>query len=400
MGNTSTAKENQRKRIGLLIGILLIASNLRVPLTAVGPLLPSIRDDLAISSTSGGSLTTLPLLAFAILSPFVPAIARRFGTEQTIFYAFIVLTIGLIVRSLDGVTSVFAGTIILGLAITFGNVLLPSLVKMKFPLKIGLLTGLYAVFMNIFGALASGMSLPLSRISGWGWRGSLAFWSFLSIVAIICWIPQLKKNAHSSRRTTATQNSQQNIWRSPLAWNITVYMGTQSLVFYTFITWLPDILSSYGYSSDTAGWLLSLMQFAFIPFTFIVPIIAEKMTDQKLLSALTGILVILATGGLVSGHSVLITIAVICIGAACGSAFSLSMMFFSLRANDAHEASRVSGMAQSVGYLIAAAGPVLLGALYDSTADWILPLFTISIIGVILTVTGFVSGKDQKISVF
>src|SRR5699024_12349804 len=116
--------------------------------------------------------------------------------------------------------------------------------------------------------------------------------------------------------------------------------------------------------------------------------------------AITGVLVILANEGLISGHSVLITIAVICIDAACGSAFSLSMMFFSLRANDAHEASRVSGMALSVGYLIAAAGPVLLGALYDSTADWILPLFTISIIGVILTVTGFVSGKDQKISVF
>src|SRR5699024_12302817 len=125
--------------------------------------------------------------------------------DEQMSYAFFVLSIGLMGRSLDGLTSVFAGTIILGLAIAFRYVLLPSLVKMIFLLKIGLLTGLYAVFMNIFGALASGMSLPLSRISGWGWKGSLAFWSFLSIVAIICWIPQLKKNAHSSRRTTATQ---------------------------------------------------------------------------------------------------------------------------------------------------------------------------------------------------
>src|SRR5699024_5171326 len=150
------------------------------------------RDDLAISSTSGGSLTTLLLLAFAILSPFVPAIARRFGTEQTIFYAFIVLTIGLIVRSLDGVSSVFAETIILGCAITFVHVLLHNIVQKKFLLYLGLLTVLYYVFMKIFGAFASGMSLPLSRISGWGSRGSLALCLFLTIVAIICWIPQLK----------------------------------------------------------------------------------------------------------------------------------------------------------------------------------------------------------------
>jgi CP family cyanate transporter-like MFS transporter len=144
--------------------------------------------------------------------------------------------------------------------------------------------------------------------------------------------------------------------------------------------------------------MLSLMQLAFIPFTFITPVIAEKTADQRLLTAITGILVMIGAGGLLTGNAILITIAVICIGGACGAAFSLSMMFFSLRSNDGQEAAKVSGMAQSVGYLIAAAGPVLLGFMHDITADWILPITIVGMIGIILIVTGMKSGADRKIA--
>ncbi|MFD1360094.1 CynX/NimT family MFS transporter [Lentibacillus salinarum] len=390
-------KHNNITRWGLLIGILLIAANLRAPLTSVGSVLPYIRDDLGISNTVAGSLTTLPLLAFAVVSPFASVVANRVSMERTIFYSFIILTIGLVVRTLFGTTLLLAGTVVVGVAIAFGNVLLPALIKMKFPLKIGLLTGLYAVFMNIFGALASGLSLPLSRISGWGWEGALASWAVLSIVALVVWVPQLKKNADPLKRAESKQTAKNNIWKSPLAWNITVYMGTQSMVFFTMISWLPDILKNSGYTSDAAGWMLSLMQLAFIPFTFVTPVIAEKMADQKWLTAITGILVIVGAGGLLTGNAIMITIAVICIGGACGAAFSLSMMFFSLRSNDGQEASKVSGMAQSFGYLIAAVGPILLGFIHDVTANWILPMTIVGMIGVILIVTGMKSGEDRKI---
>jgi len=394
----ATEKQNKIAGWGLLIGVLLIASNLRAPLTSVGALLPYIRDDLDISNTVAGSLTTLPLLAFAVLSPFASSVANRIGMERTIFYSFILLTIGLIVRTLFGITLLLAGTIVVGLAIAFGNVLLPALIKMKFPLKIGLLTGLYAVFMNIFGALASGVSLPLSRISRWGWQGSLTSWAILTIVALVVWMPQLKKQAESPISDDGTGTAKNNIWKSPLAWHITVYMGTQSMVFFTMVSWLPDILNDNGYTSGAAGWILSLMQLAFIPFTFITPVIAEKTADQRLLTAITGILVMIGAGGLLTGNAILITIAVICIGGACGAAFSLSMMFFSLRSNDGQEAAKVSGMAQSVGYLIAAAGPVLLGFMHDITADWILPITIVGMIGIILIVTGMKSGADRKIA--
>ncbi len=391
-------KQNKLASWALLIGIILIGSNLRAPLTSVGSLLSFIREDLGISNTVAGTITTLPLLAFALLSPFAPKIANRIGMEWTIFFSLIVLSAGLIARSFFGVSLFFVGTVFIGLAIAIGNVLLPGFIKMNFPLKIGLMTGIYAVFMNLFGALASGLSVPISSISGIGWKGSLAFWSILSVVALLVWIPQLRKKADSPKAVETKVQEKHNIWKSPLAWYITIFMGMQSLVFYTLITWLPEILQTHGYSSSAAGWMLSLMQFSLIPITFIVPIIAERMSNQKLLSGITGGLFLFGVLGLISGNGVVIPVAVIALGIGAGSAFSLSMMYFSLRTTSGQQASEMSGMAQSFGYLMAAAGPVLFGALHDLNNSWYLPLVVLGIIAVIILVCGIQAGKNRTIS--
>src|SRR5699024_8551429 len=172
----------------------------------------------------------LPLLAFALLSPFAPKIANRIGMERTIFISLILLTCGMIIRSLFGPASLFAGTLIIGIAIAFGNVLLPGLIKMKFPLKVGLMTGIYAVSMTLIGALASGLSVPFLSIGNIGWEGSLAFWGIISLIALLVWIPQLlKQKEHTSVKATTKGSPQKkaSIWKSPLAWSITVFMGLQ-----------------------------------------------------------------------------------------------------------------------------------------------------------------------------
>src|SRR5699024_10682628 len=208
---------------------------------------------------------TLPLLAFAFLSPFVPKISDRLGMEWTIFIALCFLTIGIIIRSLFGVGSLFTGTVLIGLAIAIGNVLLPAFIKMNFPLKMGIMTGIYVVSMNIFGALGSGLSVPFASFQGMGWQGSLGIWAILSFLAFLIWIPQLKtsweKQEQTARASADDAPSGANVWRSPLAWFITMFMGLQSLIFYTLITWIPDLLQSYGYTSNAAGWLLFLLQF-------------------------------------------------------------------------------------------------------------------------------------------
>lgn len=385
----------------LLIGVILVGSNLRVPITSVGALITFIREDLGISNATAGMITTLPLIAFAILSPFAPKISKRIGMERTIALSLVVLLIGIILRSITGISLLFIGTALIGLAIAIGNVLIPGIIKMNFPLKIGLMTGIYAVFMNIFGALGSGLSVPISSIGNLGWRGALAIWGVLTVIALLIWLPQLRKSHKVTSEATEVETKEKNnLLRSPLAWGVTLFMGGQSLGFYTLIAWLPDILNSSGYNANTAGWMVFLMQAALIPTTFVMPVIAEKVQNQVGLAIGTASLFIIGFGGLLIGSGVLVPLWAILLGIAGGSGFSLSMMFFTIRTDSGEEAAELSGMAQSFGYLLAAVGPVLVGVLHDISDGWTLPLLFLIGIAIVILIAGIISGQKTTISEF
>lgn len=176
----------------LVLGIIFVAAALRAPFTSVGPLLGLIRDDLGLSNTLAGFITTLPLLAFALLSPFAPQLARRFGLGNVLLLAMLTLAGGILLRSASGAVTFFTGTALIGLAIAVCNVLLPGLIKGSFPLRIGLMTGMYTVSMNLCAAAASGFSVPLAGQAGLGWRGTLSLWFIIALLAVAFWIPQLK----------------------------------------------------------------------------------------------------------------------------------------------------------------------------------------------------------------
>lgn len=380
----------------VVLGIMLIATTLRVPLTSVGPLIPFIREDLLISNTIAGFITTLPLLAFALFSPFTPKIAGRIGMEVTIGLSLIILIIGMSLRSIAGIEFLFMGTLLIGLAIAVGNVLIPAFIKINFPLKVGLMTGLYAVFMNVFGALGSGLSVPLSSFEALGWQGSLFIWVILVIIALIIWIPQLRKR-HVKEGASDTAQDRTALWHSPVAWAVTIFMGGQSLAFYTAITWLPELLSSLGYGLSASGWLVFLMQFSLIPTTFIIPMFAERMSSQVPIAVGTAIVFIISFGMLFFPIKALAPFTVLLLGVASGSGFSLSMMFFSLRTTTGLEAAKLSGMAQSLGYLLAAFGPVFVGLLYDFGNGWTLPLLFLIFISVLILLAGLIAGQDRTI---
>lgn len=374
----------------LIIGILLIGANLRVPLTSVGALIPFIREDLAISNTLAGAITTLPLLAFALLSPFAPRIARRFGIERTLGLALALLFLGIALRSSAGVSLLFAGTLFIGLAIAVGNVLIPAVVKLRFPLKVGLITGVYAVAMNVFGALGSGISVPIAN-AGLGWKGALGVWGLLTLLALAVWLPQLRSPAKSG----ANQTQSGGLWRSTLAWQVTIFMGCQSLIYYTLITWLPDIFGAKGYAESSAGWLVFLMQLALIPVTFIVPLLAEKFRNQVGMAVLVAGAFIVGLLGLLLPASKFDVLWVVLLGAAGGGAFGLSMMFFALRTQSPRQAAELSGMAQAAGYLFAATGPVLVGALQDMSGNWLLPIMLLLGVALLVLVNGIAAGRER-----
>lgn len=382
----------------MFIAILLVGSNLRAPITSAGALITMIREDLFMSHSLAGMVTTLPLLAFALLSPFAPKISRRIGMEWTIFFALLAILIGIMIRSLFGVTTLFVGTLFIGLGIAIGNVLSPVIIQLHFPFRVGIVMGFYAIAMNIFGALGSGVSIPLANHFSFGWKGALSSWVIIAILAIIFWFPQLKRTRESLPSNAKIEKQSYKLWRSKLAWFITIYMGLQSLMYYTFITWLPDILTAKGFTIQTAGWMLFLMQLALIPITFIVPIIAEKMNDQRLLSVVTGSFFIASIFGIMSGNAVFVPIAAMMFGMACGSSFSLCMMFFNLRTINGEQAAEMSGMAQSIGYLLAAVGPTLFGALHDIYGSWNIPLILLVCISFVILIVATLSGRDVKVS--
>lgn len=382
----------------MFIAILLVGANLRAPITSAGALITMIREDLMMTHSLAGMVTTLPLLAFALLSPFAPKISRRIGMEWTIFFALLAILIGVVIRSLFGVTTLFVGTLFIGLGIAIGNVLSPVIIQLHFPFRVGIVMGFYAIAMNIFGALGSGVSIPLANNFSFGWKGALSSWVIIAILAIIFWFPQLQRTRESLPTDEKAEKRSFKLWRSKLAWFITIFMGLQSLMYYTFITWLPDILTAKGFAIQTAGWMLFLMQLALIPVTFIVPIIAEKMTDQKLLSAITASFFIVSIFGIMSGNSILVPIAAMMFGMASGSSFSLCMMFFNLRTINGEQAAEMSGMAQSIGYLLAAIGPTLFGAMHDIYGSWNIPLISLLCISIVILIVATLSGRDVKVT--
>ncbi|WP_047152270.1 CynX/NimT family MFS transporter [Aneurinibacillus tyrosinisolvens] len=378
----------------LILGIIFAGANLRAPLTSVGPIIETIRQDTGMSHTLAGMLTTLPLLAFAFFSPLAPKIARRIGLEYTLFGALLLLAAGIILRSVPFINTLFIGTAVLGIAIAICNVLLPSLIKREFLNKVGIMTGIYAVSMNLWGAIASGISIPITQGIEFGWRVSLACWVLLSVVSIVLWIPQLRSQYHSK----SSLDAKLSLWHSRLAWNVTLFMGLQSTVFYVVITWLPSILNQQGISQSEAGWLLSLTQFASLPSTFIVSVLAGRSSNQRGLVGFTVIFLLLGYIGLFSGITSLAPLYVILIGIAIGSAFGLATLFFVLRTHNAHQAAELSSMAQSVGYLVAAVGPALFGFIHDITNSWTIPLLILIVGALFLFIVGMEAGSSNYVT--
>lgn len=380
-----------------LIIIIIFATILRTPLTGVGPIVSIIREDLGISNVLAGFLTTIPLITFAIMSPFAPKISKIFGMEQTLFYSIIVITFGMILRSAGNIPMLILGTVLIGVGIAFGNVLIPSLFKLKFPSQIGLLTGFYTVSMNISAGLIMGIS-PSIADSKFSWEGALISPIILTVITFIFWIPLLRgEKVDVSTFQQKAGNKKTNLLFSPLAWAITLSMGLQSILFYCTVAWLPEILISQGLSTNEAGWMSSLMQYSQIPMTFLIPILAEKFSSQKSMVYIFTVLYLIGFGGIFFEWTRFVYLWMIFIGLAGGASFGLVLMLFTLRTKTAYEAAQISGFAQSFGYLLAAVGPVLFGYLHDLSNSWHLPNMLFLISSVLLCFFALYSARNKYI---
>ena len=391
----SKTKTFPLSKIFLILGIVCIALNLRPAITAVGPLIGTIKEDLAISSGLAGLLTTLPLLAFALFSPVTPTISRLYGMERVIFAGVGLLVIGIFLRSLGFVSTLFVGTVFIGVGIAVGNVLLPSVIRKYFHHHVGILTSLYTTAMITTAGLASGFSAPLAFQYGWGWQNALLFWGGLALIALLAWAPQIRFTPES-QPTLKSTSSEKTVWRSPLAWQVTLYMGSQSFLYYCLITWLPEILMDKGVSVSQASWMLAIMQFVGLPSTILIPVLAHRFKHQKGLALFTGLTMFFGVLGIWLDNSLkLLLLWIILIAIGSGGSISLALTMIGLRSRSAQQAAQLSGMAQSVGYLLAAVGPVLLGFLHDLTLSWLPALFLLMFVALFLGLIGLGAGRNK-----
>ncbi|WP_208586000.1 CynX/NimT family MFS transporter [Gracilibacillus suaedae] len=380
-----------------IIGIILLAFNLRPAITSVGPIIGIMREDLSISNWSAGFLTSLPLIAFAFMSPIAPRIANRTTNEKALLYGLITLLIGIWIRSTAAITLLFVGTILIGVGIAIINVILPSLIKSNFPEKIGLMTGVYTTSMSIFAALASGLSVPLTSTAGLGWKWSLASWSLLVIIGIVVWLITMHK-APLREDSELYEPSTVPLLRSPVAWQVTFFMGLQSFLFYVTISWLAEILISNGFSGSVAGWYVAYMQFISLPATFFTPVIAGKLKNQQPVVAVFGVSGIIGYSMLyVEPGMIGSTIAITLIGIMLGASISLALALLGLRTTNARQAAELSGMAQSFGYLLASVGPIVIGLIFDITSHWQPSIMMILFVTLIMTIFGLGASRNKKV---
>ena len=391
-----TKKTDTRNKYLLIAGIIFIAINLRPALASIGPLVEDIRATTGLSNTLLGLLTTLPLIAFGVVSTLTPLFTKRFGIGGTLLGAMLLLTAGIAIRYIDWIPALYLGTALLGIAIALGNVLLPSLTKRNFSENSGFMTSLYSSFMALGAATAAGISVPLAENYNLGWRTALLVWGIPSLLAFFVWMPQVSRLTKSSS-SRSFKEAMKKLGNSRLAWNVALFMGLQSMVFYIILAWLPVILQSRGYDAAFAGWMLSLSQATGIIGSLIIPYVAGKQKNQRGIVAFLVLVEVISLTGILFPEFGPIALWVSLLGVVLGGTFGLALLFLVLRSKDTEGATELSGMAQSAGYLVAATGPMLFGGIFDLTQNWDYALvFLFGIAGLKLYM-GLGAGKAERV---
>ncbi len=395
------------KAVALLavVATVAVALNLRPAVVAVSPLLDTIRDETGLSAPMAGLLTTLPLLCFGAFSPVAPRLARRIGLEWAVGASLVLLVVGILLRLFTPLTALYAGSFIAGAGIAIANVLMPAYVKREFHDHPSGVLGVYTAPLNLGAAAAAGLTVPIGTALAVAWRPALAFWVVLAGLGFALWLPILLRNrrleagrpdlSDAERELEAAEDIRGFVLlRSPVARQVTGYLALQSFQFYSYAAWLPTLLGDEGISADTAGYMLMLSNLTGAAGALVLPLFIKRLRTQRLpvvavtsfyLVSLLGLLVAPAAGAWVW----------VCIyGVAQGTGFSLALTLMVLRSPDAAVAARLSGVAQLIGYLFAATGPVLLGFVHDLTDGWEWPIVVLLfLLGPMLWV-GLGAGRD------
>ncbi len=384
-----------RRTWPLATAMLVVAINLRLAVAAVPPVLNQIRSTTGLSSAGGGLLTGMPVFCFGLAALAAPRLIRRFGMRPLVSLTMLTVVAGCALRLIPPLGTLFIGTAVLGCGIAIGNVLVPGLIKGDFPRRRVLMTALYSVALAGGAALASGLTVPIEHATGLGWRVVIALWGLVAVAAIGLWTPYARRGRSPTAGTEGEPVP--GLWRDPLAWCVTGFMGLQSFGFYATLSWLPTILEDHGASAARAGWMLSFSTFFAMFGALTAPSLERRMRRPSLL---VGVCVLLCAGaysGLLAAPASGTYVWCALLGLGQGAPLALALGYIVGRSPDSNHTAQLSTMAQSVGYLIASAGPFLMGALHGISGTWTLPLAVLLVSLIPMLLTGLVAAQNRHV---
>lgn len=399
MSSTSRLRKATRGSAVAAAGltVLVVGLSMRVPIISVSPILPHIQAHYGLGSVSAGLLTTLPVLCFGALALISPLLQRRFGIERALLGTLVLISVGMLVRAVAGSAGLFAGTVLLGAAIAVSNVLIPGFVKRDWSHAAGPLMSVYSLSMSLGPALAAVLTVPLFTLTGGDVRLALLAWLPLPALA---WL-LLKLLTGRPRPASATALGPASaparsgrLARDPLAWQVSFHLGLQSLLFYSLSAWLPTLLEEAGLSAVGAGFGFSVFNLVSLAGATAAPLLAVRLRRQGPLALAGAGLWAAGLGGLLAGLPGWWLYVSLC-GLGSGLSFALALTLLVLRTRDAGQAASLSGLAQAVGYTLAATGPLMAGWLRELGGSFTAPLIFLLAAVPFLALAGLLAGRDR-----
>jgi CP family cyanate transporter-like MFS transporter len=377
-------------RVLLVAGVVAVGLNLRSSIASLPPVFPELQSRLHLSSATISVLAATPILCFGVGSAAAPWLSRRVGEERAVLGALGLLAGGLALRGAFPSSLLFPGTILATCAIAVMNVLLSSLAKRRWPDRAGLVIGIYLTAMALATVIASSVAVPIYRDSGDSAGLTLGWWALPAVAGMLVWLPQIRY------KTTvgASPAARVSVHRQALAWQVTAFMGLQSLLYYSALSWLPEIFRDRGDSAGTAGDLLALMSLGNFACSLIVPVLAQRTAGQRWLAVPATFALITGLTGTLYAPLGTAVVWVLILGASQGSLFALALYFMVARSPDPVTAASLSGLAQGVGYLLASGGTLAVGLLHSATGSWNPPGALMLVLAVVELGSGLLAGRS------
>lgn len=380
--------------VAMTVGLTLLALNLRPAIGSVSPLLDDIQQSVGLSDTAVSVLTTLPVLCLGVFAAVSPALSRRMGTPAALVLGFVLLIAGVLVRLDEAAWTLFLGTALAGAGLAIGNVLMPAVIKSEFPDRVRLYTGIGTAVLSAGAALAAGVAVPLRDATD-SWSGSLALWAVPAAIGLVLWLPMVRRTKRPAPAAAGSAD-RGSLLGDAMAWQVTGYLALRALVYFTALGWLPTILADLGYSNATSGALLSVAMLVSVPGALFAPIlVGRKGTAPISISiALAGAISLL---GLLWAPGAA-AVWVIVLGLTLGAGHAMALTFIGLRSPSPQVAAQLSGMVQTIGYLVGGiAGPLLLGLLHGATNGWTVSLVLLAAFTVPELILGLCSSRNRAV---